>query len=163
MTLTKRSLRATLASGITLAIFTASAARAEDPLVASRLTERGMKFELDADGDYKVTYNYAKEGRSQLVFVSGRTETVGGLTIREVYSPAARVAKDGIDGAKALELLRQSGRNKLGSWEMRGDVVYLVIKVLDYLSAAQLEEVMDVAAETADNMELEISGARDDL
>ncbi len=163
MTLTNPACHAILAAGLALALLSPGTARAEDPLVANRLKERGMKFEVDADGDYKVTYNYSKEGRTQLVFVAGRTETVGGLTIREVYSPAARVEKDRIDGARAIDLLQQSGRNKLGSWEMRGDVIYFVIKVFDSMTAAQLEAAMDVAAETADNMELEISGARDDL
>lgn len=88
---------------------------AADASVAKRLDERGVKYEVDMDGDYKVTYNYAKEGRTQLVFVSGGTESVAGFTVREVFSPAARVAGDGIDGAKALELLAESRQNKLGA------------------------------------------------
>ena len=134
-----------------------------DASVAKRLDERGVKYEVDMDGDYKVTYNYSKEGRTQLVFVSGGTESVAGFTVREVFSPAARVSNDGIDGAKALELLGQSRKNKLGSWELAGDVLYFVIKLPDEMSAAELESAMDIAAETADDMEIEFSGDRDDL
>jgi len=141
----------------------ATDARASDASVKSRLDARGMKYEIDGDGDYKVTYNYAKEGRTQLVFVSGGTEEVGGFRIREVFSPAGRVEKDDIDGAKALELLAESRKNKLGSWEIAGDVLYFVAKLPDDLDAKELESVMDIVAETADNMELEISGDRDDL
>lgn len=141
----------------------ATDALASDASVKSRLDARGIKYQIDDDGDYKVTYNYAKEGRTQLVFVSGGTEDVGGFKVREVFSPAGRVEKDDIDGAKALELLAESRKNKLGSWELAGDVLYFVVKLPDSLDAAQLESVMDIAAETADDMELEISGDRDDL
>lgn len=139
------------------------AAYAEDASVKSRLDARGVKYEVDGDGDFKVTYSYAKEKRTQLVFVSGGTENVGGFKIREVFSPAARVEKDGINGAKALELLAESRKNKLGSWEMGGDVLYFVIKMSDSADAAELESAMDIAAETADDMEIKFSGDRDDL
>ena len=71
--------------------------------------------------------------------------------------------KDGINGAKALELIAESRKNKLGGWEVDGDVLYFVIKLPDSMDAAQLESAMDIAAETADDMEIEISGDRDDL
>lgn len=134
-----------------------------DISVKSRLDARGLKHEVDNDGDFKVTYSYSKEGRTQLVFVSGKTESVGGFQIREVFSPAARVDKDRIDGRKALELMAESRKNKLGSWELAGDVLYFVLKLPDSMDAAQLESAMDIAAQTADDMELEISGDRDDL
>lgn len=158
-----RSLIAVASSVIALSVGLSTIAQAADASVEARLNARGMKFQVDGDGDYKVTYNYSKEGRTQLVFVSGRTETVGGFKVREVFSPAARISKDGIGGSKALELLQESRKNKLGSWEIAGDVLYFVAKLPDSLDAAQLESAMDIVAETADDMELEISGDRDDL
>jgi len=137
--------------------------RVGDASVKRRLEDRGIKFTVDDDGDFKVTYNYSKEKRSQLVFVSGSTQSVGGFVIREIFSPAARVEKDGVTGTKALELLRESSQNKLGSWELRGDVLYFVIKLPDEVNSAQLESAMDVAAQTADDMEIKYSGDRDDL
>ena len=145
------------------ALAAAPAAHAEDASVKSRLNAQGIKYTVDEDGDFKVTYNYSKEGRTQLVFVSGGTESVGGYSIREVFAPAARIEKDGINGAKALELLGESRKNKLGSWEIGGDVLYFVIKLPDSINAAQLEAAMDIAAETADDMEIKFSGDRDDL
>jgi len=146
-----------------LALGTPTSVAAEDESVAARLKAQGIEgYEVDADGDYRVTY-YTKEGRTQLVFVAGNTETVGDPTIREVFSPAGRVAKDGINGSKALELLASSADMKIGAWEIRGDVLYFVIKVLEEVSADELEAVMDIAAETADDQELELSGDRDDL
>lgn len=138
-------------------------ASASSASVKTRLDARGVKYEVDGDGDYKVTYNYSKEGRTQLVFVSGGTESVGGFLVREIFSPAGRVEKDDIDGSKALELMGESRQNKLGSWELAGDVLYFVIKLPDSMSAAELESAMDIAAQTADDMELELSGDRDEL
>ena len=142
---------------------TAAAPASADESVKRRLNAQGIKYEVDGDGDYKVTYNYSKEGRTQLVFVSGGTESVGGFTIREVFSPAAKVEEDGVSGRQALELLENSRRNKFGSWEIGGGILYFVIKLPDSVSAAQLEAAMDIAAEVADDMEIEISGDRDDL
>ena len=136
---------------------------AADASVATRLDARGIKYEVDGDGDYKVTYSYKSEGRTQLVFVSGGTESVGGFKVREVFSPAARVEADRIDGAKAIELMGESRSNKIGSWELQGDVLYFVIKLPDSVDAAQLESAMDIAAQTADNMEIELSGDEDAL
>lgn len=153
-----------LAALLGLILVTAPAlAHAQDASVKRRLEDRGVKYQVDADGDFKITYNYKSEGRTQLVFVSGATESVGGFLVREVFSPAARVDQDGINGAKALELLKESSNNKLGSWEIRGDALYFVIKLPDSINGGELESAMDIAGEIADNMEKEISGARDAL
>jgi hypothetical protein len=141
----------------------AAYAAAEDASVAARLDARGIAYEIDDDGDYKVTVSFEKEKRTQLVFVSGRTETVRGLRIREVFAPAGRVKEDGIDGERALALLASSQTNKLGSWELAGNTLYLVIKLPDDVSAADLEAAIDVAAQTADDMEIELSGDADAL
>jgi hypothetical protein len=139
------------------------AAFAQDASVKSRLDAQGIKYAVDDDGDFRVTYNYSKEGRTQLVFVGGTTETIAGFTIREVFAPAARVDKDGVNGAKALELLEQSRRSKFGSWEIGGGILYFVIKLPDSVNGKQLEAAMDIVAEVADDMEIELSGDRDEL
>ena len=149
-----------LALPLLLGVALSPAASAADASVETRLDARGVKYEVDADGDYKVTYSYKSEGRTQLVFVSGRTESVAGFKVREVFAPAA---KDGITGAKAIELMGESRSNKLGSWELQGEVLYFVIKLPDSVDAAQLESAMDIAAQTADDMEIELSGDEDAL
>ena len=133
-----------------------------DESVASRLDSEGLSYKVDDDGDYRVTYNYKKESRTQLVFVSGKTESVNGMTIREIFSPAGDLSKDDVNG-KAVSLLKESGRTKIGAWEVRGTILYFVIKVPEPMTAAQLEGFMDLAASRADDMEIEISGARDSL
>lgn len=134
-----------------------------DSSVAARLKSRGLQYEVDADGDYKVLISYSKEKRTQLVFVSGATEQVSGFVVREVFSPAARVDRDGVGGARALALLKESRGSKLGAWEIGGDVLYFVIKLPDDVSAAQLEQAIEIAAQSADDMEIELSGDDDQL
>lgn len=47
---------------------------ASDASVAARLDAQGIQYTIDRDGDYRVVYNYAQDNRTQLLFVSGRTE-----------------------------------------------------------------------------------------
>src|SRR5690606_21108150 len=137
-------------------------ALASDGSVESRLEARGIEYQVDADGDYMITLFYTDEGRTQLVFVGGTTETVGGYTVREVFAPAARLS-DGIDGDLALKLLTDSRSAKLGAWELGGDILYFVIKLPEEIDAARLEAAINIAASTADDMEIQISGDRDEL
>ena len=145
----------------TLALLVLAGPAHADPSVERRLTERGLKFEKDEDGDYRVVYDYEKEGRTQLVIIGGSTESVRGFAIREVYAPAGRVGEDPIDGARALKLLADSHENKLGSWELSGKTLVYMIKLPDDASAAQLEAAIDIAATVADDMEIELSGKKD--
>ena len=145
------------ALSVTLLLSSAPFAHAADDSVASRLEARGMQTEVDEDGDYKVVLSYPDQQRTQIVFVSGSTESIGGFTVREVFAPAARLS-DGIDGDQALELLSDSRNNKLGSWELGGDILYFVIKLPDELDAERLEVAMNIAASVADDMERELTG-----
>lgn len=133
----------------------------DDP-VAARLAARGIDYEIDRDGDYRVVYSWAREERSQLVFVSGRAEEIAGQRIRQVFSPAARLTGD-LDAAAANGLLRDSQTRKLGAWEVSGDILYYVIKLPEASDAALLELAMSAAAEIADDKELELTGGQDAL
>ena len=141
---------------------------AADPSVEARLDAQGIQYVVDEDGDYKITYAFEGEDRSQLVFVGGGTETVGGelaggISVREVFAPAARVDRDGVSGDVALELLADSRTNKLGAWEIGGEVLYFTIKLPDSVDGAQLETALALAAQLADEMEKKLSGDLDEL
>lgn len=158
-----KTIRKTAAGLLAAALALTAAQAAADDTVAKRLDARGIKYEVDGDGDYKVTYNYSSEGRTQLVFVSGRTEEIAGFKVREVFAPAARIGADGVTEGQLAALIGKSRGYKLGAWEVGGDALYFVIKLPEPLSAAQLENAIDIAAETADDMEIEISGDDDNL
>jgi len=138
-------------------------ANAGDAAVEARLTARGLKFTIDDDGDYKVVLNFTSENRTQLVYVSGGTEESGGMSVREVFAPAANIKTDHVTPEMALELLRESRTKKIGAWEIAGDYLYYVIKLPDSVDAAQLGEAIRIAGSIADDKEIELSGDTDDL
>ncbi len=138
-------------------------AAASDAAVEARLTARGLKFTTDEDGDYKVVLNFSSENRTQLVYVSGTTEDVSGISVREVFAPAANIKTDGVTAAMALDLLRESRTKKIGAWEISGDYLYYVIKIPDNVDAAQLGAAIRVAGSIADDKEIELSGDADNL
>jgi len=138
-------------------------ARTPDESVKARLEARGLKYEIDADGDFKLVYSFEEDKRSQIVFISGAAESVGDYKVREVFAPAARVKRDRIDGDVALELLAKSRNNKIGAWEIGGDLLYYVVKLPDSIDAAQLESVLQSVAGLADDEEAKRSGDLDEL
>lgn len=148
---------------VAAALALAPAVASADAAVQARLDARGISYTIDGDGDYKVTYNYSKEGRTQLVFVSGNTQSVAGFEVREIFSPAARLDGDGVDTRQLAGLVSANRNMKLGAWEVAGDVLYFVIKLPEPFNAQALESAMDIAAETADDMEIQISGDADRL
>lgn len=146
-----------------LAVLVPGAAKAEDASVQRRLAAENLDYKIDQDGDYRSTFSYSSENRTQLVFVSGKTESVSGSEIREIFSPAADMKADGVSGTKAIALMEKSNGQKIGAWEIRSGTLYYVIKYPEPMSASQLHALMNVAATAADNMEIEISGSKDAL
>lgn len=138
-------------------------AAAADPSVERRLDAQGFTYKIDSDGDYAITYEFTEDGRTQLVFVAGRTQSVSGFTVRKVFAPAAAVEQDGVTGEMALDLLKSSGNARLGSWEIIGDTLYFMIKLPDSASAKELEVAMNIVAAVADETEIKISGDRDNF
>ena len=155
-----RLLALSLACLLPLASLPATAA---DAAVEARLNARGLKFSIDDDGDYKVVLDFTSEKRTQLVYVSGSTEDVSGISVREVFAPAANLKTDGVTAAMALDLLRESRTKKIGAWEISGDYLYYVIKIPDNVDAAQLGAAVRVAGSIADDKEIELSGNADRL
>ncbi|MDR6990895.1 hypothetical protein [Luteimonas sp. 3794] len=134
-----------------------------DASVRTRLEAESLGYEVDVDGDFRILVGWQQENRSQLTFVSGRTHSLGTGAVREVFSAAARVPAGGFSAEQANLLLRDSQTNVLGAWEIDGDVLFYVIKVYDDADSARLREAVDMAAQTADDMEIQLSGGRDEL
>lgn len=146
-----------------VAVLVPGAAGASDATVERRLNEQNLAYNIDSDGDYRTTFTYTADQRTQLVYVSGKTETVSGVQIREIFSPAARMEADGVSGSRAIALMEDSSGQKVGAWEIRGGTLYFVIKYPEPMSATQLRALMNAAGTAADNMEIEISGSKDAL
>ena len=152
-----------MALGAALTAAAPAAAQYTDAQMREMLLAKGNKFEIDKDKDYKIVIEWGKEKRSQIVWVSSRTENLNGMVIHEVFSPAALLKKNPVSGAMALALLRDASTNKLGGWQISGDMLYYTIMLPEPFDAAALNAAIDVAAETADNQELKMSGKKDEL
>ncbi len=138
-------------------------AAAGDPALRAKLEAQSLGYEVDEDGDFRIVVGWRQEGRSQLVFVSGQPNPLGDSTVREVFSPAARVPADGFSAEQANRLLRDSQENVLGAWEIAGDVLFYVIKLHDDADGARFAEAVDTVAQLADDMEIQLSDGGDDL
>lgn len=160
---TMSSFRRSVAAAAMLSFLAPVAAGASDATVERRLNEQNLAYNVDSDGDYRTTLNYTSDKRTQLVYVSGKTETVSGVQIREIFSPAAKMEADGVSGTKAIALMENSSGQKVGAWEIRGGTLYFVIKYPEPMSATHMRALMNAAGTAADNMEIEISGSKDAL
>ncbi|MBO9715883.1 MAG: hypothetical protein J7507_03530 [Pseudoxanthomonas sp.] len=131
---------------------------AADPTVAVLLDRLGYKYEVDADGDYKMTMAVGDDKRSQLVFVRSPVETYGSLRIREIWSPAYASAGGAFPGPVANRLLEASNELKLGAWVKHGGHALMVVKIDAGADAEALEQAITAAVTSADEMEKELAG-----
>ena len=157
----------TTAARLALGTITAAAllaplpTQAEDNSVKRRLDGAGQKYEVDKDGDYKITFSFTEDKRTQIVFVSGAAyDVANGVQVRNIFAPVGKVKEDGIAG-KALDLLKANNGYKIGAYEVESDILLLSIKLPDNASAAQLLKAVQLAASVADEKEKELSGTRD--
>jgi len=136
--------------------------QAEDNSVKRRLDAVGQKYEVDKDGDFKMTFTFTEDKRSQVVFVTGAPYDVsGGMQVRNIFAAVAKVDEDNIAGARALELLKNNNEYKIGAYEIESGIVLLSIKVPDSATPEQLKKAVNLAASVADEKEKAFSGTRD--
>jgi hypothetical protein len=149
------------AAALALAAFPASAT---DPAVEALLKASGLSYEVDKDGDYTVVVEWDKDGRSQLVYISGSVEDMAGVQVFTAFSPAYVLdAEGGIELALARRLLTENGKFKIGAWETGGKNLYFTTKIPAGISGAQFKTLLLVTAENADDMELELTPGKDTL
>ena len=149
------------AAALALAAFPASAT---DPAVEALLKASGLSYEVDKDGDYTAVVEWEKDSRLQLVYISGRVEDMSGVQVFTVFSPAYVLdAEGGIELALARRLLTENGKFKIGAWETAGKSVYFTTKIPAGISGAQFKRLVLGTAESADDMELELTPGKDNL
>lgn len=134
--------------------------QAEDSSVKRKLDSVGQKYEVDKDGDFKLTFSFTEDKRTQIVFIHGTTDEIGGLTVRNVFAPVAMVDKDNIAG-QALDLLKANNGYKAGAFEIEGNYVLFSMKVPESATGAQLKRAAELVSILADEKEKELSGTRD--
>lgn len=91
-------------------------AQSADERVRKLVEAVGWKYQVDSDGDYKLIFRYEDE-RTQLVYASSKTLTVGSLEVREIWAPAFKT--EGVpSGELLLDLLRDNNKVKIGAWRL---------------------------------------------
>lgn len=145
------------------ACLAAPAARAgtPDPALKALLDKQKIKYEIDSDGDYKITFDLGG-GRTQLVWIRSATDTYGSLKVREIWSPGYKL--DGELPAKiANRLLEHSHSMILGGWTKQKTYAMFVVKILATATPQQVRDAAEAAADAADDMEQELTPGTDEL
>lgn len=152
--------RITLSAMTTAALLVPLPTQAEDSSLKRRLDGIGQKYEIDKDGDFKITLSFTEDKRSQIVFVKGTPYDVSGVQVRNIFAPVAKVAEDGVAG-KAADLLKANNTLKIGAYEIEGSILMLSLKIPESATGEQLQKAIRLTAGVADNKEIELSGTRD--
>ncbi len=152
---------------LAVAILPARAADKADPRVKAMLDKLALKYEVDDDHDYKLTFNFDDQ-RSQVCFINSDTETIGKMAIREVWAIAA-IIKGPVPQETCEKLLQASRKYKLAAWEMDqeedGDnrAIVLVAKVPVTADETTWKAAITMVAAEADEMEKVITEGKDDF
>jgi hypothetical protein len=154
---------APLAFALVLGLMAAPAhAGTPDPAIKAQLDSLDVKYEVDDDGDYKVTFDLGK-GRSQLVWIRSKTETYGSLKVREIWSPGYKYDGGELPAKIANRLLEHSHGLILGGWTKQKQFAMLAVKIPVSATPKQLRDAAEAAADAADEIEQELTPGKDDL
>lgn len=132
-----------------------------DPLVARMLDAKKTPYKIDDDGDYRILVN-VDDDRTQVVWVRSIVHETEHQKIREIWTYGMRSDERRIPVHIANQLLSHSFSLKLGAWVRDGGDALFVIKIDANANADVLDEAIDLAAYTGDEMEQKL-GSGDDL
>lgn len=143
-----------------------AARKSGDARVKTLLTQLGLKYELTAAGDFKLSPARTESGRDQVVYVNSKTQEYGTLEIREVLSPAY-LSNGPLSAGVANRLLRENNEVKFGAWrvEPQNDGHEYLVVFVAQISAKSDAETLRLAIKSvliiADRMEKELTGLDD--
>lgn len=132
-----------------------------DPRVKASLDAKETPYEVDEDGDFKIVVRL-DDDRTQLVWVRSAVSDTEFASVREIWSPGYEAATDTFPSAIANDLLARSNELILGGWVKQDRVAMLVVKLPADASADELDEAIDLAALSADEVEKDLTG-KDEL
>ena len=136
-----------------------------DPAIGKLLDKLEYKYDVDDEGDYRLTFSLGDEedGRSQIVFVRSPVESYGSHVVREIWSPGYLSATDEFPAQIANRLLDATQASKLGAWAKQGRYAVFVVKVSADADAKELDDAMEAALRSADEMEAELTPGKDEF
>ena len=158
-----KTLLAALLAAVAAGWATTSHAQAQavaDARVARLLTEAGLSYAVDDEGDYRLSFAL-DDGRSQVAWVASATAKVGELEVRDLWSIAYRSTGQ-VPQEVANGLLQANAAQTLGAWQVqRSGDEYLVVfsaPVDVKTDAKTLALALDAVMRTADAMEQALTG-----
>ena len=146
-----------LAATLALPAFAAD----HDSVIKAQREAEGTPFQIDDDGDFQIVVNLGN-GRTQLVWVRSVVEETNHQRVREIWSPGYQSQVSNFPASVANQLLEDGHSRKLGGWVKQGNTAMFVVKIPADANANVLDESIDLAATTADEVEQDLTG-KDDL
>ena len=144
------------------ALATPALAREPDPAIKAQLDSLDIKYDVDSDGDYKVTFDLGN-GRSQVVWIRSAVESYGSLKVREIWSPGYKYSGTELPVKIANRLLEHSHGLILGGWTKQKQFAMLAVKIPVSATPKQMRDAAEAAADAADEIEQELTPGKDDL
>lgn len=90
--------------------------RISDIELDKKLSEAGLDFQIDEDGDYQIAFSFDEENRRQVAYLSPFQSPYDGLMYVEIWSPFM-VGDGPLEAGIANELLRLNGASTTGSFQ----------------------------------------------
>ena len=139
-----------------------AAGREGDRNLQKLLDKAKLKYQVDDDGDYKLTIDLGG-GRSQLVYVRSVTHDFGTLKVREVLSIGASSKEAELSADLNKRLMRENADTKLGAWSAQGRYAIYVCKIAADADARSLADAIELTATVADRLEKDLTPDKDEF
>ncbi len=132
-----------------------------DPRVKTTLELMKSHYQLDNDGDYKVTVEF-EDGRSQVAYICSETEFFDNFELREIWS-ISYISEGFLDIDTANYLLLENDKLQLGSWrlmELKNNsfAVVFAIQVAADSDINSFNSALYTVLKVADDMEKRFTG-----
>ncbi|HUX39001.1 MAG TPA: hypothetical protein VMV44_13960 [Rectinemataceae bacterium] len=145
-----------VAAAFVFAFLPAMAETKADSRVQILLDKIGQTYTVTQSGNYQIELDQDGD-RTQYVYIASQTEKYSGIEIREIWSNAGSFAEEP-DQTTLLDLMTESGSNKLGCWALEkqddgGYLLYYTVKLPLSFTAGELKMMLDFTATIADQRE----------
>mgnify|MGYP000324318559 CR=1 FL=1 len=140
-------------------------AKTGDPRVAKLLDNLGLKYHVDAQGDFQVSFRLEND-RHQTVFIRSETSHLGPLEIREIFSVGYE-CEGPLPLNVANALLIHNAHVKLGAWSVLRSTstnhcyAAFTAQIAADTDPASLQTTIQAVVETADRAESLLSDGAD--
>lgn len=143
----------------------ATPAKTGDARIKTLLDKLNLKYKVTDQGNFRLVFKIGDK-RSQLVFINSETSKYDDIEVREVWSPAYE-CKGLIPEKTANYLLEESDKYKIGGWtsiklDDGGRRVIFNAKTAANPSSDTLGSVLEAVANSADEVEKELTDGKDD-